>query len=198
MTCTAFGWESVRSLCVQFSSTLSLRTFWHIQAQPRDAINVNTVSQVLFCYGYFLRDGHEILNDLLGGSFFIRIHVALSSRINRTCEKNGFSTEHVGVWRVHIHAYPHTHTYTHKHTHALRKESERFIICVFVQQRASSAHAANAFCRMRWGSSLRSITAHPKDQISLHRKCFEETLNYFWRAINTRNSRVGMERICVI
>ena len=45
-----------------------------------------------------------------------------------------------------------THTHTHAHTptniHALRKDSERATICVFVQQRASSAHAANAFCRM--------------------------------------------------
>ena len=33
-----------------------------------------------------------------GSSFFIRIHVALSPRINRTCEKkNGSKTEHVRV-----------------------------------------------------------------------------------------------------
>ena len=33
-------------------------------------------------------------------------------------KKNGSKTEHVRVWRVHIHAYPpHTHTRTHTHAH---------------------------------------------------------------------------------
>ena len=41
---------------------------------------------------------HEFCDIItLGGDFFIRTHVTLSSRINRTCKKNGSKTEHVKV-----------------------------------------------------------------------------------------------------
>ena len=69
---------------------------------------------------------------------FFRIHVALLSRINRTRKKNTKQTiqdlARAGV-TLHIHAYPHAHihTYANTNTHALRKESERVTICVFVQ-----------------------------------------------------------------
>ena len=60
----------------------------------------------------------------------------------------------LSTWWCDACTYTHTHTHTyaltptHTNTHALRKETERATICVFVQQRAPRAHAANAFWRM--------------------------------------------------
>ena len=80
--------------------------------------------EILYPWRYFCHIPYTTEIGANNKAFFFEFtsHFHLGSTV-RARKKNGFKIEHVRVRRVHIHADP----------HALRKDSERVTICVFVQ-----------------------------------------------------------------
>ena len=77
-----------------------------LKYHSKDSYSKATNLNLQFCV--FLPKNYKSIKRFL---FLIRIHLAVSSRINRTCEKR-FKDWALTVWRARIHANSHAHIHT--------------------------------------------------------------------------------------